>query len=96
MQWIISLVVIILLWSGEGCFAQVRSNTRIKKIVDALPDKQEGRIVSDIANKMITLGDGNNQLQIQLNYNGKCMLDDVRILGSQNIVSPVTGGLFCD
>jgi hypothetical protein len=50
-----------------------------------------GKVMSDTVNKTISLSDDKNRIQLRFSYNGKSLLDDVRILGSQNIVSPTTG-----
>ena len=83
------------LWLSESSFATEivplkihTSNTKHALKPDRLTG---GKIVIDPVNKFITMSDDKNLLQLRLNYNGKCMLDDVRIRGSQNIVSPVTG-----
>lgn len=79
-------MTVLFLWQSEGCMAQSRvsASTRI-------PYEQGGKIVSDPINKTLTMSDDNNQIQLRLNYKNRCMLDDVRIRGSQNIVSSVTG-----
>ncbi len=84
---IILSVATLLLCPSEGCLAQVK----VPKTITALNKTVGGKIVNDTKNKVVTLSDGNNQIQLRLNYSGKCLLDDVRIRGSQNIVSPATG-----
>ena len=92
---IIISISICTLWLSEGCFASSKvsaknhsSNARFTTITDMVAG---GKIVNDPVNKLITMSDDKNLLQLRLNYNGKCMLDDVRIRGSQNIVPSVTG-----
>jgi hypothetical protein len=50
-----------------------------------------GTVDHDDINKTITMRDGKARLQLRLSYDGKCMLDDVLIRGSQNIVTSATG-----
>ena len=92
--WIITTLAVILAIS-EGCFAQslltAKSTTNNSAIQKYITSEITGKIVIDTTNKTIILSDENNKLQLRLNYNGKCMLDDVRVRGSENIVSPATG-----
>jgi len=78
---IILSIISLLLFSGESCYA-----LNMQRSADV-----GGKIVNDPVNKVLTLSDDHNQIQLRLNYNGKCMLDDVRIRGSQNLVPAVTG-----
>ena len=49
------------------------------------------QITQDTDNKTVTLSDGKGRLLLRLNYNGRSMIDDVRLRGSQNLVASVTG-----
>ena len=92
---IVLSVAIILLWSGETGFASSKAVVKNQSVhsgqSSTLNRKAVGRIVSDPVNKTITMSTDKNQLQLRLNYNGRCMLDYVQIRGSQNIVPTVTG-----
>ena len=92
---IIIFIAFITLWLSEGCFASAKVPLKIHTSEAGLPaisnSAAGGKIVNDPVNKLITISDDKNLLQLRLNYNGKCMLDDVRIRGSQNIVPSVTG-----
>jgi len=79
------------LWLSEDCYASAKIHASITTS-GLIPGKEAGgKITSDPVNRLIMMSDDKNLLQLRLNYNGRCMLDDVRIRGSQNIVSPVTG-----
>ena len=88
-------VTIILLGSGETGFANSNAVGKNHSVhseqISTLNRKAGGRIVSDPVNKTITLSTDNDLLQFRLNYNHKCMLDDVRLRGTQSIVSKTTG-----
>ena len=62
----------------------------------ALADGQ-GTIHQDAANKTVTLSDGKGGLQLRLNYDGRCVLDQVTVLGRQVVAdSGVASGILAD
>jgi len=83
--WMILSLAVLFLWQPLGCLAQARVP------VNKIDEVAGGKVVNDPINKTITMSDDNNQIQLKLNYNGKCMLDDVRLRGSENLVPSVTG-----
>jgi len=88
---IIIFLSVSIMWLNEGCFATPKTHS--SKLIHGLitSDKSGGKITNDPVNKLITMSDDKNLLQLRLNYNGKCMLDEVRIRGSKNIVTSETG-----